>query len=225
MTCDQLETTGGITASTVRQLRQIRELLSQLRAVIEAKDTEIVVLRAELDAERELRRRLELKVAEVEGLVGSDSRTSGTPSSRESIKARERRKAERKARQSSERERRGDRKRGGQPGHAGAGLSRDLAPDKREELPPPAECSRCGAGLEGAERAGTWWSQVWDVTITKFVTEYLLPLLACPCCGKVNAAQPPPWAHPGSISYGPRINTAAVLLCSYGNVPAERPAN
>jgi hypothetical protein len=32
MTCDQLETTGGITASTVRQLRQIRELLSQLRA-------------------------------------------------------------------------------------------------------------------------------------------------------------------------------------------------
>ena len=202
-----------------------RELLARLRAVIEAKDGEIAVLRAELDAERELRRRLELKVAELERRLGSDSTTSGTPPSRESIEARERRKAERKARQSSERERRADRKRGGQPGHAGTGLSRAPDPDRREELPPPAECSRCGTGLEGAERAGTWWSQVWDVTITKFVTEYLLPLLACPCCGKVNAAQPPPWAHPGSISYGPGINTAAVLLSSYGNVPAERAAN
>ena len=61
--------------------------------------------------------------------------------------------------------------------------------------------------------------------ITTFVTEYLLPLLACPCCGKISAAQPPAWAHPGSISYGPGINTAAVLLTSYGNVPAERAAN
>jgi hypothetical protein len=61
------------------------------------------------------------------------------------------------------------------------------------------------------------------VRITALVTEY--SLLACRCCGKVNAAQPPPWAHPGGISYGPGINTAAVLLTSYGNVPAERAAN
>jgi len=63
------------------------------------------------------------------------------------------------------------------------------------------------------------------VKITTFLTEYLLPLLTCRCCGKVNAAQAPPWAHPGSVSYGPGINTAAVLLSSYGNVPAERTAN
>ena len=79
-------------------------------------------------------------------------------------------------------------------------------------MPPPAECSRCGTALDGADRAGSWWSQVRDVRITTFVTEYVLPLLACPCCGKINAAQPPPWAHPGSISYGPGINTTAVLL-------------
>ena len=78
-------------------------------------------------------------------------------------------------------------------------------------MPPPAECSRCGAGLEGAHRAGTRWSQVWDVKITRFVTEYLLPLLTCPCCRKVNAARLPPWAHPGSVSYGPGINTAVIL--------------
>jgi len=33
------------------------------------------------------------------------------------------------------------------------------------------------------------------VKITRFVTEYLLPLLACPCCGKVNAARPPAGAY------------------------------
>ena len=202
-----------------------RELLGRLREVIEAKDAENAVLRAELDAERDLRRRLELKVAELERRLGQDSTNSGSPSSKDSIEARERRKAERKARQESERERRPDRKRGGQPGHRGAGLSRDPDPDAREELPPSAECSRCGTGLADAVRAGTWWSQVWDVKITKFVSEYLLPLLACPCCGKVNAAQLPAWAHPGSISYGPQVNTAAVLLSSYGNVPAERTAN
>lgn len=57
-----------------------------------------------------------------------------------------------KARQSSERERHADRKRGVQPGHPGARLSRDPDPDEREEVPPPAECSRCGTALDGADR-------------------------------------------------------------------------
>jgi len=203
-----------------------RELVARLRAVVEAKDAENAMLRAELEAQRERYRRLELRVAELERRLGQDSTTSGTPPSKDPIGAREQRKAERtRERQSSERERRKDRKRGGQPGHPGAGLARDPDPDERAEVPPPAECSRRGTGLEGAERAGTWWSQVRDVQITRFVTEYLLPLLTCPCCGKVNAAQAPPWAHPGSVSYGPGINTAAVLLSSYGNVPSERTAN
>ena len=94
--------------------------------------------------------------------------------------------------------------------------------DERQDVPPPAECSRCGTTLDGTDRAGSWWSQVRDVRITTLVTEYQLPLLACRCCGKVNAAQPPPGAHPGSISYGPGINTAAVLLTSYGNNCSEQ---
>ena len=204
---------------------ELRELLARLRAVIEAKDAENAMLRAELGGLLERCRLLELKVAELERRLGQDSTTSGTPPSKDPIGAGERRRAERKARQSSERERRTDRKRGGQPGHPGAGLSRDLDPDERAEMPPPATCSRCGTGLDGAERAGTWWSQVRDVKIAAFVTEYLLPLLACPCCGTVTAAQAPPWAYPGSVSYGPGINTAVVLLSSYGNVPAERTAN
>jgi transposase len=178
-----------------------RSLIARLRAVIEAKDAENTLLRAELEAQVGRYQRLELRVAELERRIGSDSTNSGIPPSKDPIGTRERRKAERRReRQSSERERSKDRKRGGQPGHPGAGLSRDPDPSERTELPPPAECSRCGAGLEGAQRAGTWWSQVWDVKITRLVTEYLLPLLACPCCGKVNAARGPGQSYPGSVS-------------------------
>jgi transposase len=202
-----------------------RELLARLRAVVEARDAENAALRAELAASRERERRLELRVTELERRLGMDSTNSGTPTSKEPIGARERRKAERKERQSSERERRKDRKRGGQPGHPGSGLSRDPDPDERKDADPPARCSRCGTALDGAESAGASWAQSWDVTISRFVTEWLLPALACPCCGQVTVADAPPGLHPGTISSGPGVNTAAVLLSGYGNVPAERAAH
>ena len=59
------------------------ELLARMRAVVEAKDAENAALRAELAAERELRRGLELKVAELERRLGQDSTNSGTPRSKE----------------------------------------------------------------------------------------------------------------------------------------------
>ena len=62
-----------------------RELVSRLRAVVEAKDAENGVLRRELDAERELRRRLELRLAELERRLPVDSSDSGTPTSKERI--------------------------------------------------------------------------------------------------------------------------------------------
>ncbi len=60
--------------------------------------------------------------------------------------------------------------------------------------------------------------------ITRLVTEWLLPGLECPCCGEVTFAAPPPGLHAGSVSYGPGLNAAAVLLTAYGNVPPERTA-
>jgi transposase len=198
-----------------------RGLAARLRAVIEAKDAEIAALRAapgglraDLAAEHELVCRLELQVAELQRRLGMDSTDSGTPTSRESIGARERRKAGRRSRQESERERRKDRKRGGQPGHPGRGLSRDPDPDERKEAAPPAQCSRCGTALEGAKPAGQSRAQVWDVRISRLVTEWLLPALACQCCGQATVAGAPAGAHPGSVSYGPGVNTAAVLLAS-----------
>ena len=200
-----------------------RELLARLRAVIEAKDAENAVLRAELDAALERYRRLELRVAELERRLGQDSTDSGTPASKESIGARERRRAGRR-RQESERERRKDRKRGGQPGHQGKGLAREPDPGELKETGPPAECRSCKAALDGAAAAGSRWAQVIDVDVIRKVTEWLLPGLECPCCGTVTFAEPPPGAHAGSVSYGAVLNAAAVVLTAYGNVPPERAA-
>jgi transposase len=202
------------------EIARQRELLSRLRAVVEAQDAENAVLRAELDAERELRRRLELRLAELERRLSMDSSDSGTPSSKERIGARE----ARRARQQSERERRKDRKRGGQPGHQGKGLERDPDPDETKDAEPPAQCRQCGAGLGGAAAAGSRWAQVIDVEVVRTATEWALPGLQCPCCRTITFAEPPSGAYQGSVSYGPVLNAAAVVLTAYGNVPPERTA-
>jgi transposase len=198
----------------------LRAANARLRDVAAAKDAEIAVLRAERDADREALRRVLLRVAELERRLGMDSSNSGTPSSKDPIPAREKR-----ARQRSERERSKDRRRGGQPGHPGNGLARDPDPGERKDAAPPAECRKCRAGLAGAAPAGARWAQSWDVRISRVVTEWLLPGLACPCCGEVTFAAPPPGLHAGSVSYGPHLNAAAVLLTAYGNVPPERAAS
>jgi transposase len=89
----------------------LRAANARLRAVVAAKNTEITGLRAELDADREMIRRLGLRLAELERRLDMDSTDSGTPSSKERIGAKE----ARRARQQSERERSKDRKRGGSP--------------------------------------------------------------------------------------------------------------
>ncbi len=63
----------GARARSACWCRERRELLARLRAVVEAKDAEVAMLRAELTAERELRRRMELRIAELERRLGQDS--------------------------------------------------------------------------------------------------------------------------------------------------------
>ena len=198
-----------------------RELLARLRAVVEARDAENAVLRAELEAERELRRRLGLRLEELERRLRQDSSDSGTPTSKEGIGARERRRAERA---DPERGRRRDRKPGGQPGHEGKGLARNPDPGQRKQAPPAAECRRCKARLDGAEAAPGSWAQVIDVLFTTVTTEWALPGRKCPCCGEVTIAAAPPGAHAGSVAYGPALNAAAIVLTAHANVPPEKAA-
>jgi transposase len=199
----------------------LRAANSRLRGLLADREAEVTALRAGLEAARDRERRLELRLAELERRLGVDSSDSGTPSSKERIGAKEVRRARR---QESERERRKDRKPGGQPGHQGKGLARDPDPGERKAADPPAECRGCKAGLDGAEAVEPRWAQVIDAAIARIVTEWALPGLLCPCCGTVTFAAPPPGAYAGSVSYGPVLNAAAVLLTACGNVPPERAA-
>jgi hypothetical protein len=199
----------------------LRAANERLRVVVEAKDAEIAGLRTERDADRELIQRLELRLEELERRLRQDSSDSGMPTSKEGIGARERRRVERA---DPDRGRRNDRKLGGQPGHAGKGLARDPEPGERKEAPPAAECRRCKAGLDGAEAVPGSWAQVIDVLFSVVTTEWSLPGRKCPCCGEVTIAAAPPGAHAGSVSYGPALNAAAIVLTAHANVPPEKAA-
>ena len=203
----------------------LRAANERLRRVVEAKDAEIAMLRAALEAanerQGELIIRLELRIAELERRLSMDSSNSSVPPSKEQIAAKARREA---ARRASQRERSKDRKPGGQPGHKGTGLAPAPEPDRTEIADPPAECRSCGGSLAGVERAGTGWGQVWDIPPVRLEkVHWLLPMLRCRRCGTVTCADPP-GGQASTVAYGPNVNAAAALLGSEGNVPVERTA-
>lgn len=200
-------------------IEQLRHANAQLLQTLALKDAEIGELLAVLKAQG-------LRIAELERRLGSGSDDSGTPTSKDSIEAKARRKAQRtagKEQGGSSRERSPDRKRGAQPGHAGNGLMRDPNPNEWVALAPPVACRCCGDDLAGAADAGTAWSQVWDVQIVRRRVEYLLPRRRCGCTA-ITTACPPEGGVVNSVSFGPTLNTAAVALTAFGNVPVERAA-
>lgn len=180
------------------------------------------MLRAELGVLREQYLRLEVKVAELERRLGPGSTNSGIPPSKDPIGARERRKAGRaRERQSSERERRKDRKRGGQPGHPGAGLPRDPEPDERAEVPPSAECSRCRCRAGGSPASG-------HLVVTgpgredHDVCHRIIPAAAatCRCCGKVSRRR----RRRGRIRAACRTDPGSIWRCCCRRTGTCRPS-
>jgi hypothetical protein len=170
---------------------------------------------------------LEAENADLRRRLGMNSGNSSVPPSRDPIAAKAGRKARRAADRSS-RERSPDRKRGGQPGHQGSGLTPAAVPDRTETAEAPAGCRGCGADLAdpgtGAGDAGRAWAQVWDLLpVVLEKAHWWLPRRRCGCCGTVTTAAAA-GAQAGSVVYGPGVNAAAVLLSSEGNVPVERTA-
>jgi transposase len=174
-------------------------------AVIEALQVQVVALT--------------LEVAELKRQLGRDSTNSGQPSSKDSIAAKARRKA-----QLSSRERSKDRKPGGQPGREGVRLEPAEQPDRTERVADPASCRGCGQDLLGAVRLDDGWAQVWDVLPAVLErVHYELPRLKCACgCVTSGSAE---GAQAGAVVYGSNLNAYAVLLQAEGNVPVERAAS
>lgn len=162
--------------------------------------------------------KLRAENAELKRRLGQDSSNSSVPPSKDSIAAKAKRRADR-----SSRVRSADRKPGGQPGREGTGLTPTRDPDRSERVEPPVQCRDCRADLAGAAVVADGWAQVWDVApavVEK--THYALPRRRCGCGATTTAA--PPFGRAGTVSYGPNLNAAAVLLGSAGNVPVERTA-
>jgi transposase len=162
---------------------------------------------------------LEAEVAALRARLGRDSTNSSAPPSKDPPAAQAKRKAVR-----SQRVRSKDRKRGGQPGHPGNGLTPTTTPDRTEAVAAPEVCAHCGAALaDGVDLAETW-AQVWDILpVVLSRAHYLLARRKCACCGKVNTATAP-FAQPGTVCYGPNVNAAAIVLASQGNIPVEATA-
>lgn len=185
---------------------ELAALVVTLTERLVAAEAQIAALRAEVDALR--------------AKSGKDSTNSSTPPSTDSVAAKAKR---RKA--TSQRVRSKDRQRGGQPGRHGSGLVPTQDPDRTVPVDPAVECSGCGAGLGDGSDAGCSWAQVWDtLPIVLEKVHYLLPKRCCGCCGKLTTAAAP-FGQAGTVSYGPNVNAAAILLASQGNVPVEATAN
>jgi transposase len=183
----------------------------QLAALVVALTERLVMADARIAA-------LEAEVAALRARLGKDSTNSSTPPSTDSVGAKAKRKTA-----TSQRVRSMDRKRGGQVGRTGSGLVPTTDPDRTEHVA-AAECSGCGAELVDGEDAGFAWAQVWDtLPIVLEKVHYLLAKRRCGCCGKLTTAAPP-FGQAGTVSYGPNVNAAAILLASQGNVPVEATA-
>jgi hypothetical protein len=191
---------------------ELWSLVEGLVARVEVLEAENVELRAD-------NAKLRTENAALKRKLGSDSTNSSTPPSQDSLAAKGKRRAQR-----SQRVRSKDRKRGGQPGHKGSGLTPAVTPDRAESAPAPADCSGCGADLDDGRDEGTSWTQIWDIPEIRLEkAHYVLPRRRCARCGKITTAEMP-FGQAGAVVYGPNVNAAAILLASAGNVPVERTA-
>src|SRR5262245_54205634 len=107
---------------------------------------------------------------------------------------------------------RGQRRRGGPPGHPGS--TRPLIPGEEVDevvVLKPAQCTHCPAPLAGDDPT-PWRHQVSEIPPSKpVVTEYPWHPLACPSCGAPTRA---PWpAGVPSGTDGPRVQ-ATVARCT-----------
>lgn len=112
------------------------------------------------------------------------------------------------------------RKQGGQPGHKGTTLEFSDKVDHSiiTELAP--SCS-CGCNLRNVEVERWKRRQCFDLPqhIKVEVTEYKIPVIHCPSCGKQHEGQAPVSAP---VSYGPHISSLATYLNQYQLIPFER---
>ena len=164
-----------------------------VRVFILAQQQEIEQLRSQLTA-------LATELAGLRERIGRSSRNSSKPPSSDGpgFKPPARRKGS-------------GRKRGGQPGHPGAGP--ELLPIERvDEVVDhhPDACRRCGTLLHGEDPDPLRHQVIEIPPITPLVIEHRLHRLVCPCCSTSTCAPLP--VDVDVSRYGPRLSSLLALL-------------
>jgi transposase len=179
----------------------LRAANARLREVIEAKDTEVVVLRAHLEAYQAQLGELRAEVEALRARLRQNPRNSSKPPSAEGLA---------KPAPRSQRGKSG-RKPGRPKGQPGATLEMTDHPDE-VVTHEPGRCAGCGAGLSGSQVTRAERRQVIDLPeeIRALVTEHRLVSRRCGC-GAVTVATAPAGVR-APVQYGPRLSAAAAYL-------------
>lgn len=173
---------------------------SSVKALVESQAKKLSELEEQFEQLKEQVSPLLERLSELEEQVSKNSQNSSKPPSSEGFgKAKK-----------LKRKKKGDRSRGGQPGHDGHG--RDLYPIERcDEVIEhyPHQCKGCGEALSGEDSAPYRHQIVELPPIHPVVSEHRLHQLRCAHCGEATRAKLPPGLASG---YGHRLSGVIGLL-------------
>jgi len=174
---------------------------------------ELLALRSENAALREMIARLEARVIELERRLGLDSSNSSNPPSSDGLK--------KPVRAKSLREQSGKRT-GGQKGHRGDTLRQVTTPDVVIDHYPLA-CMHCGLGLTTAMAVSHAKRQVFDLPEPRplVVSEHRAHTCCCRSCGATTRARFPEDVT-APVQYGGRIRAFTVYLLHGHFLPEDR---
>jgi transposase len=183
------------------EVAALRAANARLRQVAEARDTEVAVLRTQLEAYQAQLEELRAEVEALRARLRQNPRNSSKPPSSEGLAKPAPRSLRKKSGQ----------KPGRPKGQPGATLEMTDRPDE-VVWHEPGRCTGCGAGLSGAPVTGSKRRQVIDLPgdITAVVTEHRIITRRCSCGQVTGGTAPGGVAAP--VQYGPRITAVCAYL-------------
>lgn len=187
----------GFLTSLFEEIGMLKSEVSRLTRLVEKKDAEIAAIKGRL--------------AKYEK-PPKDSGNSGVPPTRDGM-------ARQALRHTSSLRKPTGRKSGGQPGHEGHTLRRDMEPDETV-VHVPQVCECCGKPLDPSAAREVSSHYTVDFRVVRHVTRHVSYECRCRCGHTTHACLPEGMRH--GANYGPRTEALAAYLLHGQCVPMAR---